>query len=80
MHYWRRNNALQTLGVPWPALLDPPGPGGHYFFTNYALAGILIIIFHCDAKPFAFGPHIGLNPQLIGYTNMLVSKNTKNLH
>ena len=34
MHYWRRNNALQT-----------PGPGRHYFFTNNALAGILIIIY-----------------------------------
>ena len=45
MHYWRKNNALQTLGVPWPAAAGPPGPVGHYFFTNNALAGILIIIF-----------------------------------
>ena len=34
---------------PWGSLglqpRDPPGPGGHYFFTNNALAGILIIIF-----------------------------------
>ena len=34
---------------PWGSLglrpQDPPGPGGHYFLTNNALAGILIIIF-----------------------------------
>ena len=46
MHYWRKNNALQTLGVPWPAAAGPPGPGGHYFFTNNALAGILIIVLY----------------------------------
>ena len=43
MHYWRKKNALQTLGVPWHAAVGPPGPGGHYFFTSNALAGILII-------------------------------------
>ena len=43
MHYWRRNNALQTLGVPQPQAKGPPGSGGHYFFSNNALAGILII-------------------------------------
>ena len=35
---------------PWRSLglrpRDPPGPGRHYFFTNNALAGILIIIEH----------------------------------
>ena len=25
---------------------DPPGSGGHYFFSNNALAGILILISH----------------------------------
>ena len=25
---------------------EEPGPGGHYFFTNNALAGILILIFN----------------------------------
>ena len=39
-------------------------------------------IFHCDAKPFALGPGIGLDPQRpnfakVGDTNMLVSKNAK---
>ena len=33
---------------PWESLglrsRDPQGPGGHYFFSNNALAGILIII------------------------------------
>ena len=24
MHYWRRNNALQTLGVPWSVAAGPP--------------------------------------------------------
>ena len=57
MHYWRKNNALQTLGVPWPAAAGPPGPGGHYFFPNNALAGILIIIFHL----LAFGVGMGGN-------------------
>ena len=38
MHYWRRNNALQNLGVLRLR------PGGHYFFTNNALAGILIFL------------------------------------
>ena len=39
-----RNNALQTLGVPRPKAKGPPGPGGHYFFTNNALMGILNVI------------------------------------
>ena len=30
-----------SLGL-WPR--DPPGPGGHYFFTNNALTGILIFL------------------------------------
>ena len=34
MHYWRQNNAAT----------GPQGSGGHYFFTNNALAGILISI------------------------------------
>ena len=68
MHYWRKNNALQTLGVPWPAAAGPPGPGGHYFFTNNALAGILIIIFHCNVKPFVLGHRIGLDPKRDHFT------------
>ena len=32
-------------------------------------------IFHCNAKPLALGPRIGLDPQHdVTYTNMLVSK------
>ena len=39
MPYLGRNNALQALGVPWPAAVGSPGPGGHYFFHGNALAG-----------------------------------------
>ena len=37
-------------------------------------------IFHCDPKPFALGPGVGLDPHAqfrVGDTNMLVSKNAK---
>ncbi len=48
-------NALQCIigdeiipSRPWESLglhpRDPLGPGGHYFFSNNALAGILILI------------------------------------
>ena len=34
---------LESLGLQ-PQ--DPPEPSGHYFFFNYALAGILILMVH----------------------------------
>ena len=44
MHYWRRNNALHTLGVPWPAAAGHPR----------ALAGIISSpIMHCGHSYFS---------------------------
>ena len=66
MHYWRRNNALK--GVPWPAAARPPGPGGHYFFTNNALAGILIIIHLTGTRPVFFSRYLNVRPLFISNT------------
>ena len=38
---------LESLGL-WPR--DPLGSGGHYFFSNNALAGILILVFISTKK------------------------------
>ena len=57
---------------PWESLglrpQDPLGPGGHYFFFNNALAGILIIIFHQNMNPFALGLRVGYGPQYEQFT------------
>ena len=44
VHYWRRNNARQALGVPRLQAKGLPGSGGHCFFSNNALEGILHFI------------------------------------
>ena len=66
MHYWRKNNALQTLGVPWPAAAGPPGPGGHYFFTNNALVGILIKVLFSNSGLDPAGPWFEDKPITVG--------------
>ena len=42
---------------PWGSLglrpRDPQGPGMHYFFTNNALAGILIIVLDWTSKGYS---------------------------
>ena len=40
---------MPASAYPWPAAAGPPGPGGHYFFANNALEGILYFI----------SPHLG---------------------
>ena len=66
MHYWRRNIALQTLGIPWPAAAGPTGPAGHYFFTNNALAGILNLVaplpLPCNDWPLRLAHFVRLAP------------------
>ena len=34
----------------WPVAVGPPGPGRHYFFTNNALAGILILVLNFQSR------------------------------
>ena len=72
----------RSVCVLYNRLSIPPGQVPPCWFVVWFLG--LKPIFHCDAKPFALGNAVGFDPPMrqfcVTYTNMLVSKNAKNLH
>ena len=55
--------SARPWGVPRPQAKGPPGSGGHYFFSNNVLEGILYFI----------SPHLGSKPPTRVYSTGLAS-------